>query len=167
MCIRNGATRIWVTGTWSLLQEDGTDPVLGQQDEVAQLRAEIKELQDTVASANKDLTVAEAHAHEMQERCDTVVAVPTVVHAALGTHPRQILGVCICSLQEHERSKETMMEQLTQKLLTLQQAQETLESDFREIRTERDQALAGVHAVYPGSTPHKRIWCRAATAESI
>ena len=51
-----------------------------------------------------------------------------------------------CSLQEHERSKESMMEVLKQKLLTLQQAQETLESDFKEIRSERDQALAGEHA---------------------
>lgn len=39
-----------------------------------------------------------------------------------------------------------MMEVLKQKLLTLQQAQETLESDFKEIRSERDQALAGEHA---------------------
>ena len=41
------------------------------------------------------------------------------------------------------------MEVLKQKLLTLQQAQETLESDFKEIRSERDQALAGVYMLPP------------------
>lgn len=50
---------------------------------------------------------------------------------------------CVRSLQEHERNKESMTEMLNHKLLALQQAQETLESDFREIRNERDQALAG------------------------
>lgn len=47
---------------------------MDQQDEIAHLREEIKALQDTVASANKDLHLAESHANEMQERCDTVTA---------------------------------------------------------------------------------------------
>lgn len=124
-----------------MLQEDGSGSVEDQQDEVEQLRAEIKELQETVESANKDLHLAEAHATQMQERCGTVTEPKFVVECSRSfTHGGRYLQ---CSLQEHERSKETMAEMLKQKLLTFQQAQETLEADFREIRSERDQALSG------------------------
>jgi hypothetical protein len=48
-----------------------------------------------------------------------------------------------------------MTELLTEKLLTLQQAQETLAMDFREIKAERDLALAGEHA-FPRSSIARR-----------
>jgi uncharacterized protein YlxW (UPF0749 family) len=53
------------------LQEDAAGSGPDQHNEVAQLREEIRILQDTVESANKDLQDAEAHANEMQARCDT------------------------------------------------------------------------------------------------
>lgn len=56
----------------TLLQDDGFGSTTGeQQDEVTQLRAEIKELQNTAESANKDLQTAETHAREMQARYRT------------------------------------------------------------------------------------------------
>jgi hypothetical protein len=72
------------------IQEDASGPVPnqeGQVDEVERLRTEIKELQDTVASANKDLHLAEVHANEMEERCVTLKGFHLLKLPKLSTGP--------------------------------------------------------------------------------